>query len=261
VNDFPPEPTVGGDAAVTIDKALKRLREEPRERRWPNVRPRDAATLIIVDRSGKTPKVLMGRRHASHKFMPNKYVFPGGRVDPQDRRMAVAGILGAETEAKLLHRVQRPTNSRARALGLAAIRETFEETGLLIGTRDNGGAESAPLGPWTDFAGRGVMPSLEPLHFLARAITPPRRPKRFDARFFVVDHTAICDQVEGVVGPDSELIDLLWPTLAETEDMELPVITRIVLDELAEALGAGLSVRRPVPFYYERNNQFTRDFI
>jgi 8-oxo-dGTP pyrophosphatase MutT (NUDIX family) len=260
VNDLP-EPMAGGDDTVSIDKALERLRQEPRERRWPNVRPRDAATLIIVDRSGKTPKVLMGRRHPSHKFMPNKYVFPGGRVDPQDRRMAVAGILGAETEAKLLHRVQRPTIARARALGLAAIRETFEETGLLIGTREGGDTVAAPAGPWADFAGRGVMPSLEPLHFLARAITPPRRPKRFDARFFVVDHNAICDRVDGVVGPDSELIDLLWVTLAETEAMELPVITRIVLDELGEALGTGLSVRRPVPFYYERNKQFTRDFI
>ncbi len=260
MNDLP-EPMMGVGAAETVDKALEQLRNEPRERRWPNVRPRDAATLIILDRSGKTPKILMGRRHPSHKFMPNKYVFPGGRVDPQDRRMAVAGILGADTEAKLLRRVQRPTIARARALGLAAIRETFEETGLLIGTRENGSAAQPPAGPWADFAGHGVMPSLEPLHFLARAITPPRRPKRFDARFFVVEHTAICDQVAGVVGPNSELIDLLWVTLAETQDMELPVITRIVLDELDEALGAGLSVRRPVPFYYERNRQFTREFI
>jgi 8-oxo-dGTP pyrophosphatase MutT (NUDIX family) len=260
VNDFPRQDT-GQAAAEVADKALDRLRKEPRERRWPNVRPRDAATLIIVDRSAKTPKVLMGRRHPSHKFMPNKYVFPGGRVDPEDRRMAVAGILGADTEARLLQRVQRPTIARARALGLAAIRETFEETGLLIGTREGGPAANAPAGPWADFAGHGVMPSLEPLHFLARAITPPRRPKRFDARFFVIDHTAICDRVEGVVGPNSELIDLLWVTLAETTAMELPVITRVVLDELDEALGAGLSSRRPVPFYFERNHRFTREFL
>lgn len=250
-----------GAVADAADAALTRLRGEARERRWPNVRPRDAATLIILDRSGKTPKVLMGRRHDSHKFMPGKYVFPGGRVDPADRRMPVAGILDGATEARLMKRVQRPTAVRARALALAAIRETYEETGLLLGTRDFGGTDLPLEGAWADFAAHGVLPVLEPLHFLARAITPPRRPKRFDARFFVVDHSAICHRVEGVVGPDSELVDLVWVTLAETAAMELPVITRVVLDELAEAVREGFAPGRPIPFYFEKNRLFIREFL
>ncbi len=253
--------TEAANTETAADERLTRLRNEGRERRWPNVKPADAATLIIVDRSGVEPKVLMGQRHASHKFMPGKYVFPGGRTDPEDRKMPVAGLLDSVTEAKLLQRVQRPTISRARTLALASIRETFEETGLLIGTRDFGTPEIEIGGPWAEFAGHGVYPSLEPMHFIARAITPPRRPKRFDARFFMVEKEAIVHQVEGVVGPDSELVDLVWVTLADTAAMELPAITRIVLEELAEALTTGLSRHRPVPFYYERNRSFQREYL
>ena len=170
------------------DDSVPFLGLETQERPWPNVRPRDAATLIILDRKGKTPKVLMGRRHPRHKFMPGKFVFPGGRIEEGDRRMNVTGSLAEACEARLMARVQRPTMSRARALALAAIRETFEETGLLFGSRDFGVPPSAPEGPWRDFAGHGVYPDLEALTFIARAITPPRRPKRFDARFLSLIH-------------------------------------------------------------------------
>ena len=51
----------------------------------PNITPKDASTLILLDRSGSEPKVLMGKRHDRHVFMPGAYVFPGGRVDPIDR--------------------------------------------------------------------------------------------------------------------------------------------------------------------------------
>ena len=75
-------------------------------------------------------RVLMGKRHARHRFMPGKFVFPGGRVEPEDRRMAAAGVLDPHVEEKLNARVRRPSPNFARALALAAIRETFEETGL-----------------------------------------------------------------------------------------------------------------------------------
>ena len=98
------------------------------------LRPRDAATLILVDRREHRPAlVLMGKRHAGHRFMPGKFVFPGGRVEPEDRRMAAAGALDPAVEEKLNARVRRPSPGFARALALAAIRETFEETGLAIG--------------------------------------------------------------------------------------------------------------------------------
>jgi len=69
---------------------------------YPNVRPKDASTLILLDRSGATPKVLVGRRHAGHEFMPSKFVFPGGRVEIGDRRVPVAGELDPEDEARLM---------------------------------------------------------------------------------------------------------------------------------------------------------------
>src|ERR1700741_3811669 len=101
----------------------------------PNLRPKDAATLILIDRAGKIPKVLLGKRHARHKFMPGKFVFPGGGVDPTDKAMPIASPLDRHAEKRLMQRFHKASAVRARALALAAVRETFEETGLLLGTR------------------------------------------------------------------------------------------------------------------------------
>lgn len=232
-----------------------------RERRWPNVRPSDAATMIILDRSGKVPKVLMGKRHPGHKFMPGKFVFPGGRVDPEDRRMAAAGALDQACEQRLMARVVRPTAARARALGLAAIRETFEETGLLFGTAEHGAPTNAPGGVWSDFAARGIYPDLESLTFVARAITPPRRPKRFDTRFFTVDAAQAAAKVEGVVGPDSELVEIVSVTFEEALRLDLPTITQVILKEIAARLDAGFGRHLPVPFYWEKNGAFVREAL
>lgn len=246
------------DTPAPSTTLAEQLSAAPRDRLWPNVRPRDAATLILIDRAGRRPKVLMGQRHAGHKFMPGKFVFPGGRIEPADRRMVASGALHPVVEERLLARVQRPTQQRARALALAAIRETFEETGLLIGTRDYGEPESAPQGPWAEFAAHGVYPDLEALHFVARAITPPRRPKRFDTRFFAVDATAIAHRVEGIVTPDSELVELCWVNLEEALALDLPAITGVVLEELRKRIAAGMGIHLPVPFYVERQGRFQR---
>jgi len=112
------------------------------EARHPYRRPRDSATLILIDRSGPVPKVLLGRRHADLVFMPNKLVFPGGSVDPTDHRIPLAAKLPGELEAKLLAGTPRTTPARARALAAAAIREMCEETGLCLGSKP-----STPLTP------------------------------------------------------------------------------------------------------------------
>jgi 8-oxo-dGTP pyrophosphatase MutT (NUDIX family) len=236
------------------------LTNAERERRWPNVRPKDAATLIIIDRSGAEPKVLMGRRHPGHRFMPDKFVFPGGRIEAGDRGMAASGALHPRAEAALLARVTRPSASRARALALAAIRETFEETGLLLGRKAADGSP-AVSGPWQAFAERGVSPELSALQLVARAITPPRRPKRFDTRFFAIDRDWVADEVGGVVGPESELIELAWVELDEAKRLELPTITKVILDELGHRLASGFSHDLPVPFYYERQRRFLRELL
>jgi 8-oxo-dGTP pyrophosphatase MutT (NUDIX family) len=225
------------------------------------VRPRSAATLILLDRSGGAPKVLMGRRNANVKFMPGKFVFPGGGIEPGDRLMPVAGALPAMVEARLLKARPRGTVSRARALALAAIRETFEETGILLGLKDYGAPENPPPGQWSDFAAHGVFPSLEGLHLIARAITPPGRIRRFDVAFFAVDAQEIAGTVEGIVGPDSELVELVWLPLAEAKELDLPLITLIVLRELEDRLAAGMGPFLPVPFYLERRGKWQRQLL
>ena len=197
----------------------------------PTIRPVDAATLILIDRSRRAPRVLMGRRSPKLKFMPGKLVFPGGRVDPEDRRMPVYGMLESETERRLLAGVVRPSSARSRALALAAIRETFEETGLMLGTKEAGAPEGVPAG-WTAFAEAGVFPNLEALTLVARAITPPGRTRRFDARFFMAEASGLLTP-EPTAG-SGELDEIAWMPLSEARTLELPAITRMVLGEAAE---------------------------
>lgn len=211
---------------------------------------RDAATLILLDRTGEAPKVLMGRRHEAVRFMPGKFVFPGGRVEAADGRVNIAGAYAAHVERRLMERVRRPSITRARAYGLAAIRELAEETGLLLGDRD-GGPFAAEGDSWRPFVEAGVFPSLEGLWLVARAITPPKRPRRFDTRFFAADASLVAHEVEGIVSPESELVELVWTSLDDARGLDLPAITRMVLDELAERLGTGLESDAPVPFYRE----------
>jgi 8-oxo-dGTP pyrophosphatase MutT (NUDIX family) len=210
---------------------------------------RDAATLILVERAGTSLKLLMGRRHSGHKFMPGKFVFPGGAVDADDSRMAVAGPLDETISAKLLSRTRRTSQAYARALALAAIRETFEETGLALGVTDLGPPPDPPAGAWARYAATGVFPSLEGLDFLARAITPPGRPRRFDARFFVCDAKWIAHRAPGVVHEEAELTELVWVDLDEAQKLDIPNITRAILNHLA-ALGPEPWDRaRPRPFF------------
>jgi 8-oxo-dGTP pyrophosphatase MutT (NUDIX family) len=229
-----------------------------RQRTSPNQRPRDAATLILIDRSHGQPRLLMGKRNSLAKFMPDKFVFPGGRIELADRHLPIADALHPIVEAKLMARVQRPTRSRARALALAAIRETFEETGILLGSRP-AQPPPPPPGAWHQFIAQGVIPSLHGMHLIARAITPPRRPKRFDASFLAIDALHIAGQVEGIVGPEAELVETVWIELTETHRLDLAAITRVVLQELTTRLQRGMAHDLPVPFYYEKNRRWMRE--
>src|SRR5262249_22580466 len=185
------------DRLERMNRFVKRMNEDERDLSSPYVRPKDAATLILADRSGRVPTVLLGKRHQRRKFMPGKLVSPGGRFDPVDRRMPVARPLDPHDEAHLMKRLQRASPDKARAFALAAIRETFEETGLLLGVRSEQTAK-VPHGPWSAFATAKILPDLAALHFIGRAITPPGRPPRFDAPFFTMDPTATADPPGGV---------------------------------------------------------------
>jgi len=229
-----------------------------RDQSHPNQRWRDAATLILIDRTEAIPKVLLGRRHAGHKFLPGRFVFPGGRVERSDGRMPVATPLPAAVEAQLLKRIRRPSSIKARAFAVAALRETFEETGLLIGQRrstDDGPGAAVPPTPFE------LYPDLAALHFIARAITPPGRPRRFDSRFFAADATAIAHRIDGVVGPDAELVELVWLPITEVERLEMPTITKVALKELEARSAAGFGHDLPVPFYRMLHRRFIREVL
>ena len=215
------------------------------------LRPRDAATLILVEQARSGPRVLMGKRHGAHKFMPGKFVFPGGAVEPADRRMSIAGPLDAVVEAKLLAQTRHTSPDFARALALAAIREMFEETGLALGLADCGAPENPPEGAWERFAATGVYPALDGLDLLARAITPPGRIRRFDARFFVADASLIAFRAQDVIHPEAELVELVWTPLDKALELDIPSITRAVLGDLAQATRSGMNRFRSRPFYRE----------
>jgi 8-oxo-dGTP pyrophosphatase MutT (NUDIX family) len=243
-----------------MNALAKELLEDESYFTLPNLRPRDAATLILIDNSGQVPLVLLGKRHHGHKFLPGKYVFPGGRLEPSDQRMAAARPLDPDAEERLMRAVRRPSPVRARALALAAIRETYEETGLLLGSPANP-TSGTPPGPWAAFAEAGILPDLATIHFVARAITPPRRPRRFDTRFFTADASAIAHRIDGMIGPDAELVELVWMPLTQARHLDLPAITAVVLEELEARVAAGLRHDLPVPFYQMRHRQFVRELL
>jgi len=241
---------------ISGEDLTARLTAAERDRTSPPIRVRDAASLIVLDRSG--PAVLMGRRSARHVFMPNMFVFPGGRCDPGDSRVAIAAPYDAVTEAKLMDRVRAGVGmARARALGVAAVREAYEETGILLGTP----SARVPAGGDLDaFAARGLGIDLSALRFVARAVTPPGRPRRFDTRFFVAAREAIAAVDESRVGEDAELEEIRWVEIDEARRMTLPTITLTVLDELTARLAQDPSLPPdlPVPYYRWTRGCFVR---
>lgn len=223
------------------------------------IRPRDAATLILVERRAGEPFVLMGRRHRRHAFMPGQFVFPGGRTDPADGRIAVAGSLHPDEEARLIGEGARASASRARAIALSAIRETYEEAGLLIGRRQAFATRSAA---WRGFAEHGVTPSLENLRYIARAVTPPGRVRRFDTRFLAAWRDSVAVELADG-GPTDELEELTWLPIREAMEADVPAITRTILDDLSKRLAVDptLSPGAPVPFYFMRAGRFRREIL
>jgi 8-oxo-dGTP pyrophosphatase MutT (NUDIX family) len=227
----------------------------------PYFRPKDAATLILVDRSAAIPKVLVGRRHDKVVFMPGKFVFPGGRVDKADNRVPVVAPIPAALENNLMKGSPRITPSRARSLAIAAIREACEETGLCLG-RKTSGAPPKLDGAWKPFADAGLLPDPSGLFLIARAITPPGRVRRFDTRFFTADASAIAHRVDGVVHADAELVELVWVELGSQPLADLHAMTRNVLGELERRLATGpLRHDAPLPFFHFYGGKMHKDIL
>lgn len=229
--------------------------------RPPYRRPKDAATLILIDRSAATPMVLLGKRHDKVVFMPGKFVFPGGSVEKTDNKVPVAAPIPKELEANLLKGSPKTHSSRARSLALAAIREACEETGLCLG-RDTDGAGAKLTGAWQPFGDAGLLPDPSGLYLIARAITPPGYVRRFDTRFFSADASAIAHRVDGVIHADAELVELVWVEMDAKPLADLHPITRSVLGELEKRLAAGpLRHDADVPFFRFYGGRMHRDVL
>lgn len=189
---------------------------------------RNAATVIVLRDRTSDPHVLMGQRGAQAAFMPNKFVFPGGAVDMADADVALAQPLPDPCADRLR---DDSADNLAHPLAIAAIRELWEETGLILGTP--GTWQGAVPEDWTEFAEAGFLPVAHALQFIFRAITPPGRPRRFDARFFLVDAGEVANDLDDFSRAQEELSHLQWVPLARARDFDLPFITEVVLAEVA----------------------------
>jgi 8-oxo-dGTP pyrophosphatase MutT (NUDIX family) len=201
------------------DKTVIDQPEKPR----PRVRPRNAASLVLLRAAGTDGlEVLIGRRGRGARFMPGLYVFPGGRVNPEDRLPWTVETGTATAATPLFQRLAR-----------AALRETFEETGLVVGCAAEAAALALPAASPIEAAYRGLgkRPPFDGMRLVGRAITPSESPIRFDARFFVADGAL----AEGVLLDGEELEDLRWHALGSEPPGPMTGVTRFMLESAIAA--------------------------
>lgn len=214
---------------------------------------RNAATVIVLRDRASDPAILMGQRGAKAAFMPNKFVFPGGALDPGDAHVPLVTPLEELCRARL---AEDSPEDLHHALAAAAIRELWEETGLVLG---HPGAWPDPVPEdWRSFARTGHLPAAEGLQFVFRALTPPGRPRRFDARFFLVDAERIATDIDDFTHASDELSHLQWIPLREARAFDLPFITEVVLAEIAERV---TDPAPPASVPYFRNNDEASLFL
>lgn len=182
-------------------------------------RPRDAASLIALHRHRGSWRVLMGRRSTRTRFVPQVWVFPGGRVDRADHRSAALSPLRPSVERRVAHRHARP-----HALAIAALRETFEETGLAVGPVQDG----------------DVVPDLGRLDYVGRAITPAGQPLRYHARFFCLEWSGPAPRLRG----NGELEELDWWPVEEALALPTIDVTDLMLEEALDRVRRPAGARR-----------------
>ena len=201
------------------------------------VRPRDAASLILLRGEGSTLEVLAGRRPLNVKFMPGVYVFPGGAIDPPDR-IAWSVETGTEALGPKLMRSAR-----------AALRETWEESGVLIG-RAAVLPTAAPARTLIEqaYLERGLVAAVDLLTYVGRAITPSHSFRRFNTRFFLGDG----NDVHGEPVASEELEDVGWHPVGHEAFASFRDVTRFMLTR-AIALRQGSASGEAPLFYWAKN--------
>ena len=239
---------------------MQRMRQQSRVE-GTNVRPKNASSIILIKGEPGDEKIVMGKRNKALKFMPGALVFPGGRVDRGDCLVKAADGLHPQTREKLLCHIRgKSTDLRAHALGVAAIRELAEETGLIVGMPSRTPPRQRD---WQMFAEKGMAPSINPLRLVARAITPPGVPRRFDTWFFAMrleDTHHVPD--EGFIS-SGELEDLQWIRPQDAIRSDTREITRVILVELMNRLKNDplLTASVAAPSYETRRDRFFRKMM
>ena len=205
---------------------------------------RDASTIIVLRDKAASPSVLMGQRGAQAAFMPGKFVFPGGAVDPNDANVPITP-LSALDDARL----RQESALSPHALAAAAIRELWEETGQVLGTK---AAWSTPPQGWRGFAATAHQPNAAALQFFFRAVTPAGRPRRFDARFFLANCEDLVTDPDDFSNAEDELAHLQWVGLAQAGSCDLPFCAQVGWAVLLTCLKTG-GAPATVPFF--RNDE------
>lgn len=182
----------------------------------------------------------MGQRGKKAAFMPGKFVFPGGAVDPEDKDVPMVPP-GTLARTRLVEESELDPNT----LAAAAIRELWEETGQVIGVP---GKWKNPSPNWASFAATGHHPNGSALEFFFRAVTPVGRPRRFDARFFLTYADALTTKPDDFRHASDELSHVQWIPLSQARQFDLPFITQIVMAELETRIKRG-EPSSTVPFF------------
>ncbi|MDB9762566.1 NUDIX hydrolase [Alphaproteobacteria bacterium] len=203
-------------------------------------RPRDASSLVLLNNSGKSVKVLLGKRSDKTRFMPGAWVFPGGVVDKTDHTISINTSLNKN----IIKRLAVSNNERtAKALAVASIRETVEETGLILGkkcgntTKVDYGEDNNGISIMSKL---GLEPDLSKLFYLGRAITPTFSPIRFHARFFVAD----AKHLTGKIQTTNELVEIEWVSLEKATKLPMADVTEFMINELLTFGGDILKIKK-----------------
>ena len=210
---------------------------------------RHASTVILVRDPATEPRILMGQRGANAVFMPNRFVFPGGALDAGDAAVPLVAPLDARCAMRL---DEDSAPGLAHGLAVAAVRELWEETGLVLGAP--GAWPGTPPEDWLGFAATGHVPSAAGLSFVFRAITPPGRTRRFDARFFLADAGMIQGDPDDFSRASDELSHLEWISLDRLRSFHMAFITEVALAEIAAALPR-LGPPETVPYFRNDDEQ------
>lgn len=185
------------------------------------VRPQAAAGLILLRGGAHAPEVFLGRRAPGSRFMPDVFVVPGGRLDPGDARPSGFAERLPDPPAGL----DRATSQRRHAFARCALREAYEEAGLLLPVQPAPPAPTRVRDVWAAYREAGCAPDFTALRLVARALTPTDSPIRFDTRFWLADGRRAVRVAEG----DGELREIGWVPVAEVARLPLPEATALAL--------------------------------